>query len=102
MPAVRDPPEAGETARALTILFVKPVLTAVQLVPLSVERKMPPPLVPAKRYLPDPPEAGEMARALTSMFVKPALISVQLVPLLVERKTPPPLVPAKRFVPVPP
>ncbi len=31
------------TARAKTRVFVKPVLTAVQLVPLLVERKTPPP-----------------------------------------------------------
>jgi len=68
-------------------------LTAVQLVPLLVERKTPPPKVPAKRFVP------EIARAKTLVFVKPELTAVQLVPLLVERKTPPPKVPAKRFVP---
>jgi len=74
-----------ETARQLT-LFVKAV--CVQLVPVSVERKTPPP-VPAKRFVP------ETARQPT-FFVK--AVCVQLVPVSVERKTPQP-VPAKRFVP---
>jgi hypothetical protein len=69
-------------------------VAAVQLVPLLVERKRPPPQVPAKRFVP------LTARALTLVFVKPVLTLVQLVPLFVERKTPPPPVPAKRFVPL--
>ena len=72
---------------------VKPVLTAVQLVPLFVERKTPPTKVPAKRFEP------ETARAKTPVLVRPVLTAVQLVPLLVDRKTPPPYVPAKRFEP---
>ena len=50
--------------------------------PLFVERKMPPPKVPAKRFVP------ETARAKTRVLVKPVLAAVQLVPLFVERKTP--------------
>ena len=73
-------------------MFVKPVLAAVQLVPLLVERKTPPPEVPAKIFV------SETASAKTEVFVKPVLAAVQLVPLLVDRKTPP-KVPAKRFVP---
>jgi hypothetical protein len=43
-----------ETARALIVILVKPELTSVQLVPLLVERKTPPPLppVPAKIFVP--------------------------------------------------
>jgi hypothetical protein len=67
---------------------------AVQLAPLLVERKTPPPQVPAKRFVP------LTAKAMTSLFVKPVLTAVQLVPLLLERKTPPPSVLAKRFVPL--
>jgi hypothetical protein len=67
-------------------------LTAVQLVPLLIERKRPP-KVPAKRFVP------ETARAQTEVFLKPLLTACQFVPLLVERKTPS-LVPAKRFVPL--
>jgi hypothetical protein len=47
-----------EIAKDVTYLFVKPVLAAVQFVPLLVERKTPP-LVPAKRFVP------ETARAWT-------------------------------------
>ena len=73
-------------------MFGKPVLADAQLVPLSVERKMPPLEVPAKRLVP------ETVRDKTPVFVKPVLADVQVVPLLVERKMPPE-VPAKRFVP---
>jgi len=85
-------PEAGETARALTVRSVKPVLTAFQLAPLSVERKTPVRSVPAKRFVP------ETIRDITSVFGKPVFVAVQLVPLLVERNTPP-KVPANRLVP---
>jgi hypothetical protein len=83
-----------ETARARTSVVVKPVLAALQLVPLLVERKTPAP-VPGKRLMP------ETARARTSVVVKPVLAAFQLVPLLVEMKTMPrePEIPAKRFVP---
>ena len=60
-------------------VFVKPLLTCVQLVPLLVERKTPP-SVPAKRFVP------QTARANTSVFVKPVFTYFQLAPLLVERK----------------
>ena len=59
--------------------FIKPELTAIQLPPLSVDRKTPPP-VEAKRFVPI------KARAPTFVFAgNPALATVQLVPLLVER-----------------
>ena len=73
-----------ETVRDQTSKFVKPLLTAVQLAPLLVERKTPPPSVPAKRLVP------ETVRDRTYKFVKLLLTAVQLAPLLVERKTPPP------------
>jgi hypothetical protein len=38
--------------RALTVVFVKPVLTCVQLMPLSVDKKTPL-VVPAKRFVPE-------------------------------------------------
>ena len=79
--------------RAQTEGLVKPELTAVQLAPLLVEKKTPPPSVPAKRCVP------LAARAKTAVAVKPELASVQLVPFIVERKTPPPSVPARRLVP---
>jgi hypothetical protein len=70
--------------------FGNPSLTAVQLVPLLVERKTPPVDVPAKRFVP------LTARHDTVVSVKPEWAGVQHVPLLVDRKTPPE-VPAKRF-----
>jgi hypothetical protein len=67
-------------------LFVKPLLNAVQFIPLFVERKTPP-SVPARRFaLPIP--LVETASVYTYKFVKPEFISVQFVPLLVERNTP--------------
>jgi len=42
-------------------------LTSVQLVPLLVDKQTPPPLVPAKRFVP------ETARDRTLVFVKPVL-----------------------------
>jgi len=68
-------------------------LTAVQLVPLSAERKTPASEVPAKRFTP------MTARDQTVLYVgNPVLAAVQLVPLSLERKAPQ-LVPAKRFTP---
>ena len=71
-------------------MFANPLLTAVQLEPLLVERNTPPLSVPAKRFVP------EMASAETEGLVKPLLTAIQLVPLLVERNTPP-AVPTNRF-----
>ena len=80
-----------ETDRALTCVFGKPLFTEVQIVPLLVDRKTPPPEVPAKIYVP------KKAKDRTYLFVKP--LAVQLVPLFVDRKTPSPPVPAKRYMP---
>jgi hypothetical protein len=55
VPAKRFGPE---TVRDQTTVFVKPVFTAFQLVPLSVERKTPPPKVPAKRFVPETTMVG--------------------------------------------
>jgi hypothetical protein len=74
-------------------VFINPVLTALQLDPLLVERNTPPAYVPAKRFVP------LTTRDQTRVVVKPELTAVQLDPLLVERSTPLP-VPAKRFVPL--
>ncbi|OGU27738.1 MAG: hypothetical protein A2X66_03460 [Ignavibacteria bacterium GWA2_54_16] len=76
-------------------MFVKPELTAVQLVPLLLERYTPRRKTPAKIFVP------ETARAKTIVFVyvNPLFTAVQLVPLLVDRKTPSASVPTKRFVP---
>jgi hypothetical protein len=63
---------------------LKPVFTAVQLVPLSVERKTPP-LVPAYRVS---GVAGLIAREVTHTLAKPVFTAVQVVPLSVERNTP--------------
>jgi hypothetical protein len=79
-------------AKDETEVLVNPVLTAVQLIPLLVERKTPP-SVPAKRFV------SLTAKEETEVLVNPVLTAVQLVPLFVERKTPLP-VPAKRFVPL--
>ncbi|MCC6866806.1 MAG: hypothetical protein IT280_11685 [Ignavibacteria bacterium] len=75
------------------LLAANPVFTAIQFAPLLVDRKTPPPYVPAKRFVP------ETTSEYITRFVKPELTTVQLEPLLVDRKTPPPYVPAKRFVP---
>lgn len=53
----------GVTARARMYGFIKPVLTAVQVIPLSVERSTPLPPVAAKRFVPEP------AKASTILFV---------------------------------
>src|SRR5438128_1042494 len=74
------------------MLGVKPLLAALQLVPLSVERKTLS-QVPAKRFVP------ETAREKMDLFGKPLLAARQLVPLSVERKTLPPSLPANRFEP---
>jgi hypothetical protein len=73
---------------------VKPAFTALQVVPLFVEKKTPPPRVPAKRFVP------LVRRAETFLFVSPVLAAIQVVPLFVERKTPPPFAPAKMVVPL--
>ena len=62
VPAKRYPPE---TASDNTDLSMRPALTAVQLVPLLVERNTPPPLVPANRFVP------ETASDKTQASVKP-------------------------------
>ena len=54
----------------------------------------PPPLVPAKRFVP------LTARESTAVLVRPVFAAVQILPLSLDKKTPPPLVPAKRFVPL--
>src|SRR6266536_331640 len=71
--------------------YSKPLLTAVQVSPLSVDRKTPP-NVPAKMY---PSEL--IASARTSVAVSPLLTAVHVSPLSVERKAPPPSVPAKTY-----
>ena len=66
------------------MMFVsaRPELTAIQLMPLLVERKSPPKTVPAKRFVP------ETTRDQTQVLVNPESTAVQLVPLFVERKMP--------------
>jgi hypothetical protein len=71
-----------------------PVFTGVQLVPLLVERKTPPPSIPANRLLP------LTVRDRTYRFVNPVFTAVQLAPLLAERKIPLPSVPANRLLPL--
>src|SRR6266542_617855 len=71
----------------------KPLLTAIQLSPLSVERNTSPgKSAPAKI---SPPTL--MVNEKMKGFVSPVLTAVQLAPLSVERKTPPPWVPAKTW-----
>ncbi len=72
---------ASLTARAFTVVFVKPVLTLSQRTPLFVERKTPFE-VATKTFV------SEKVRDRTFRLVKPVFISVQLVPLSVEIKTP--------------
>jgi len=79
------------TAKEITTLFVKPESTAVQFVPLSVDRKTPF-IVPAKRLVP------ETARVKIPALVNPVFAAVQFFPLSVDRKTPLLEVPAKIFV----
>src|SRR4029450_7591826 len=92
-------------ARDLTDRESKPLFTAVQLSPLSVDRKTPPLHVPAKRC-----PALLIASALTLVSVSPSLIPSHVSPLSVVRETPPPCVPTKtcplgfvaRAIPSPP
>jgi hypothetical protein len=72
-------------------VFVIPLSTAVQLEPLSVERKTPT-YVPAKTLV------SFAAMEFTYGIVKP--VGVQFLPLSDERKTPLRDVPANRFVPL--
>ena len=82
-----------ETDRVQTKGLVSPVLTVVQLVPLSEERKTPPPKVPTKIFEPE----TAIERICIEVSWEPT--SVQVVPLLVERNKPY-LVPANRSVPL--
>lgn len=86
------PLEAGETASEKISGVSNPELAAVQLAPLSVERKTPALAVPANKFGP------ETTSAATEVFGKQLLAADQLVPLLVERKMPP-VVPASKFAP---
>src|SRR5439155_17078638 len=75
--------------------LVKPLLTAVQWAPSSVDRNTPPTgAVPANRLVP------LTASAWTIKVVSPVLTAVQLSPLSVERNTPPPFVAANRLAPM--
>src|ERR1035441_2700716 len=82
------------TARAKTaaLLSGKPVLAAVQVMPLLAERKTPPE-VPATRLAP------LAKRAKTYCTPIPEVSAIQLEPLSGERKMPL-LVPARRLVPI--
>jgi hypothetical protein len=73
--------------------LVKPEFTAVQPAPLFVERKTPPPEVPANRFVP------ATINVITIVFVRPEFTAVQLEPLFVETKIPPPELAANKFVP---
>jgi hypothetical protein len=88
VPANRFPPLA---ARVLTLPFVRPESTGVQVAPLLVERKIPSNGVPTNRFVPT------ITKELTREPVKPT--SPQFFPLFVERKAPL-SVPANRFVPL--
>src|SRR5437667_8543483 len=68
----------------------KPLLTGVQLSPLSVDRQTPL-NVPAKMW----PLTALIASARTFVAVSPLLTPVHVSPLSVERKIPPPWVPTK-------
>ena len=70
-----------------------PVLTAVQVAPLLLEKKTPALFVPAKILLP------LTNSELMNKDESPVFTGDQLVPLLVDKKTPP-SVPAKMFVPL--
>jgi hypothetical protein len=72
--------------------LVRPVLTGVQLLPLSVDKNTPPLIVPAKMFKP-------LVANDVTMDVSPVLTDVQLAPLLVDRNTPP-VVAAKIFAPI--
>src|SRR4030095_158852 len=78
-------------AREMIKGYSKPLLTGVQVSPLSVDRKTPP-NVPAKMC---PYEL--IASARTSVALNPLLMVVHVSPLSVERKAPPPSVPAKTW-----
>jgi hypothetical protein len=72
----------GLMAREETVLLVRPVFTAVQVVPLSLERKTPSYHVPAYRIV---GALGSMARELTSRGAGAVFTAVQVAPLSVER-----------------
>ena len=80
------------TPRALTLVNIKPELTAFQFAPPVVERNTPPPLVPAKRLVPI------QVRARIEVLDKP--IDFQFTPLSIEENIPQPFVPANIFVPI--
>src|SRR6266498_3108604 len=75
---------------AETVMFVRPVLTAVQLPPPLTLLNTPPPPVPAYTVA---GVAGSITRAFTFRFVRPPLAAVQLPPPLTLLNTPPPVVP---------
>src|SRR5450830_1096202 len=103
-PAYRVAGATGLMTRDMTSTSARPI--AVQVVPLFVEAKAPPPAVtyelsqvPAYRVV---GTLGLMAREdIFTVFVpllgKPVFITVQWPPLSVERKTPPKPVPAYRM-----
>ena len=74
-------------------MSVRPESTAVQVIPLSFERKTPPD-VPAKRFVPLAP-SGAVARDQMNESVKPESAGLQDVTVAEERNNPPPSVPAK-------
>src|SRR5262245_24202108 len=77
----------------------KPVLIAIQLPPLSPERKAPPRAPSIESSTAPAKSSGPKAEsALTDWPINPVLAAVQFSPWLVERKAPPD-VPAKSFLP---
>src|SRR5450756_679197 len=86
----------GSMAREWTSVLVRPVFTAVQWSPPSIERKTPAPQVPAYKVV---GVFGSMARQETCDLARPVFTRVQYSPLLVERNTPY-LAPAYRVVAV--
>jgi hypothetical protein len=90
VPAYSADGSRGSTARALTLVWVRPVLIALQVPPPSVLLNTPP-SAPAYRVL---VVSESMARAVTLVLVRPVLLALQLPPPLVLLNTPPPFVPA--------
>ena len=84
----------GDMARARTESFVSPRLAARQVYPPSVERKTPPPKVPANTVR-SASYAGENVTTSTLRSVSPSPALSQDSPPFVERRMPSPDVPAK-------
>ena len=87
-------------AKAKTVPLVDLMCTSDQLAPLSVERKIPPTYVPAKRIFPPVPLTGTEASVMIVVVAGPAGAADHVHPSSVDRYNPLLSVPAKMLVPL--